>query len=547
MPLKSAISFMLIALSSFCAHAGASAVEVRTRLGTLAGLDASQATGTYAWLGVPYAQAPVGSLRWMPPVAPAAWKGARTAQKFGASCAQAGRFYSPAPNDAPFGLAVRDSIGKPVGSEDCLTLNIWRPANTRTRLPVIVFIHGGSNISGYTADPIYDGAALAKKVDAVVVSINYRLGLFGWLDLQQLKTGDARGDSGNFATLDQVRALEFIRDNIGAFGGDAVNVTVMGQSAGAVNTWALLVMPSTSGLFHKAAPLSGGLLFATPTASREYANALLNAIVVADGKASDATTAQAWIAKQTDVQIAAYLRGKSAEDLLKVVIAKPQLGIVPGVIADGTVVPADPLAAITAGNYRQVPILAGNTRDEGKLFGSMVGAYKPNEYDRFTLQFTFKPDAQPTLTEADLLNAAFLPIDKQPGGWNAAAAMGSGMFLTQAKRALDAVSAKQPKQVWYYRYDWDREPTPFDTVYGAAHALDVPFIFGNFGPSVFSFAWSKANAAGREELSDQMMRSIGAFARSGDPNDPSLSVSWPNWPATLVFDASDTQAQISVQ
>ena len=102
----------------------------------------------------------VGALRWMPPVAPDRWTGSRAAQKFGPSCAQAGRFYSPAPNDAPFGLAVRDGIGKPVGSEDCLTLNIWRPAHARQRLPVIVFIHSGSNISGYSADPIYDGAAL---------------------------------------------------------------------------------------------------------------------------------------------------------------------------------------------------------------------------------------------------------------------------------------------------------------------------------------------------------------------------------------------------
>ena len=207
-----------------------------TTYGAIAGLDQSASSGTYAWLGVPYAQPPVGDLRWAAPVEPQAWTGVRAAQEFGHSCAQGGRYFSPAPDGALYGMAVREGFGKPVGEEDCLTLNIWRPADAQANLPVILFIHGGSNISGYTADPSYHGEELARRANAVVVTVNYRLGFLGWLDLPQLKTGEAQADSGNFALLDLMQALRFVRDNIGAFGGDPQSVTVMGHSAGAVNT-----------------------------------------------------------------------------------------------------------------------------------------------------------------------------------------------------------------------------------------------------------------------------------------------------------------------
>ena len=195
MPLSSKSLLMAPLLVALVACGGdtSSSLQRSTEFGEVMGVDQSASSGTWAWLGLPYAQPPVNALRWMPPVAPARWQGVRNAQSFGPACAQAGRFYSPAPNGVPYGLGVRDSIGQPVGSEDCLTLNLWRPANESTGLPVIVFIHGGSNISGYSADPLQDGAALARKTGSVVVSINYRLGLVGWLNLAALKTGDMHG------------------------------------------------------------------------------------------------------------------------------------------------------------------------------------------------------------------------------------------------------------------------------------------------------------------------------------------------------------------
>lgn len=527
----------------------------QTVAGKVEGVDDGATTGTYAWKGVPFAQPPVGALRWAPPVPPQPWEGVRAAKEFGASCAQGGRYFSPAPDGAPFGLAVREGFGKPVGEEDCLTLNIWRPATSDANLPVIVFIYGGSNISGYTADPGYDGAQLARRANAVVVTVNYRLGMLGWLDLPQLKTGEPRNDSGNFALLDQMQALAFLRDSIDDFGGDAGNVTVMGQSAGAVNTWGLVASPAAAGLLHKAAPLSGGIAFSTRANAQRYAALLAEAIAIADGKASDAASARAWLAAQTDAQLAAYLRSLPADQLLRTVLANPQLGNAPAPIEDGNILPVNARAAVAAGSFNKMPMLIGNTRDEGTLFGGLFGLYtgsgisgfKLSDYERFGLQYGFNPDAPGNLAESDLINAAYLPVDQPGTGWQAVAQLATnGIFLNGLSAQIDAVAAHQPTRTWYYRFDWDEQPAPFNTVYGATHGLDTVFFFHNFGTNVFSFAYSAANRPGREALSQSMVASLGAFARTGDPNHAGLGVAWPNWPRQIVFDASATTLRNSV-
>jgi len=525
----------------------------QTTAGKIEGVDDSAATGTFSWKGVPFAEAPVGALRWAPPADPKAWEGVRSAARFGHSCAQGGRYFSPAPGDAPFGLGNREGFGKPVGDEDCLTLNIWRPAGDTAKLPVIVYIYGGSNISGYTADPGYDGAQLARRGNAVVVTINYRLGALGWFDLPQLKTGEAKNDSGNFALLDQMQALKFIQANIGAFGGDAGNVTVMGQSAGAVNTWGLVVSPASAGLLHKAVPLSGGIAFSPRATAQTYSKKLLNAIVIADGKAADPVAADAWIASQTNAQIATYLRGLPADKLLTIVLANPLLGNAPAPIEDGTVLPVNSAAEVAAGRFNKVPMLIGNTRDEGTLFANTFGTFtgqglgfKPTDYERFGLQYNFNPDVPTTLTEADLINAPYLPVGKPLTGWKAASDFATNVvFLNALPPQIDAVAKYLPTRTWYYRFDWSQQVAPFNTVYGATHGLDTVFMFHNFGTNIFSFAYGEANRPGREALSDAMVGSLSAFARTGDPNHAGLGVTWPNWPRKIVFDASKTQLQNS--
>ena len=557
----------LTALLAACGGSGSTPVAVterQTAYGAIEGVDNSTANGTYAWLGVPFAKPPVGSLRWKSPVEPSAWSTKLATKSFGNACLQNGRIYGPGSNNK-YDATIGTTLNTPVGSEDCLTLNIWRPASADTNLPVLFFIYGGSNISGYTADPVYDGAALAKNANAVVVTANYRVGPLGFFNLPQLKTGAGANDaSGNFALLDNIQALKFVKQNIGNFGGNAGNVTVMGQSAGAINTWALMTSPLTTGLFHKAIPISGGISLASnlppgslPTLNPAssyltQANSLLYNLLIADGKATDTASAKTYVATQTDTQIADYMRAKDGGTLLSTLLAKGLTSS--GPIPDGTVIPTDPIGAIAAGNYRKIPVLAGNTADEGKLFapflpllGGPAGMIVTDAV-RFNMMFTFNPDAAPTLTSADILNSAYLPVATPSTGYNAKTALLASLFTTASRNnVLNTLKTQQPN-VWFYRFDWANEPAPWNEVYGAAHAFDLPFIFGNFGPSLFSNAVnSNANKPGRLALSNAMMATVGAFIRNGDPNNAGLGVTWPAWPATLSFNASNSAAQISVQ
>ncbi|MFO1288008.1 MAG: carboxylesterase family protein, partial [Rubrivivax sp.] len=475
-----------------------------------------------------------------------------------------------------YDATIATTLNTAVGSEDCLFLNIWRPATAEAALPVIVFIHGGSNVSGYTADPVYDGAALAKAANAVVVTVNYRLGIFGWLNLPQLKDGtSAAEDSGNFATLDTIQALRFVNRNIQRFGGDAGSVTVVGQSAGAINVYALLTAPqmvaASPKLMHRAVAMSGGFSLATNlpagslptlnTAATALAqgNALLQQQVIADGLAASVPAADAWIATQTKAQIAAYLRGKTPATLLTTLLTRlAALGLSgSGPIPEGAVVPTDPIAAIKAGNYLKVPVIASNTRDEAKLFPTFL-ALSPalggvsgrlvNDATLFNTQFSYDPDAAPTVTLAQWIPATYLPVATPVTGFNARTDLLNTIFFIASRNDMMAALKTQQDNVWYYRFDWDEEPAPWNDIYGAAHAFDLPFVFGNFGPSLFAkVANSTANRAGRLALSDAMMKSLAAFARSGDPNNAALGVTWPVWPAQLRFDATATAKAITVQ
>ncbi len=571
----------LMALSLCAALAGCGGnddpppTERTTDSGVVVGTDDSANSGTYAWKGIPFAKPPIGALRWKAPVDPDAWTTPRSTQQFANACAQYGRIYGPGSNNT-YDATIASTINQAVGDEDCLYLNIWRPSNNATGLPVILFIHGGSNVSGYTADPVYDGAALAKAANAVVVTANYRLGIFGFLSLPQLRDGSsAANDSGNFAVLDNIKALQYIKKNIVRFGGNAGNVTVMGQSAGAIDVYALLTSPlvvnASPALMHRVVPLSGGISLATnlppgslPTlnpasVALAQGNALLNNLLIADGKATDTASAQAYAATQTAAQIADYLRAKTPATLLTTLLTRlAPLGLAgSGPIPEGTVLPVDPIAAIMAGNYLKVPVLAGNTRDEAKLFPTFL-ALSPalggisgrlvNDATLFNTQFNYDPDAAPTVTIESWIPAAYLPVSTPVTGFNARTDLLNAIFFGNSRdNVLDALKSQQA-EVWYYRFDWDQEPAPWDDIYGAAHAFDLPFVFGTFGPSLFANVTnSAANQAGRLELSAAMMSSVAAFAKNGDPNNAALGVMWPAWPATLLFDASDSAKNISVQ
>ncbi|TFV89259.1 carboxylesterase/lipase family protein [Oxalobacteraceae bacterium OM1] len=544
-----------------------------TQYGTVQGAN-DDTSKTLAWKGIPYAKPPVGALRWRAPADPDAWSGVKTTTAFGNACAQYGRIYGPGANNR-YDPTIGTTLNQAVGQEDCLYLNIWRPATGKKDLPVIVFFHGGSNVSGYTADPVYDGGNLAKTTNSVVVTVNFRLGILGFLDVPQLKSGaDADTKSGNFAILDSIKSLKFVKDNIANFGGDPNNVTIMGQSAGALNVYALLTSPKLAAMpakpFQRAVPLSGGLSLAStlppgtiPTMSPEstYAaqgNALLVNLLIADGLATDTASAQAYIAGRTDAQIADYLRSKTPAQMFSVLLTKLALAGLSGSgpIPDGSVVAANPINAIYADQYVKVPVLAGNTRDEGKLFPSFLplvsgipgSARIVSDAELFAKQFNYRPNDPPQITIEQWIAAPYLPADKPVTGFTARSEQFNKIFfLASRDNILNALKARQ-SDVWYYRFDWDEQPAPWNQIYGAAHLFDLPFVFGNFGPSLMANIMNtEANKPGRLDLSDAMMRSVGTFARRGDPNNDTLGVDWPRWPSGLIFDATQTQKTISVQ
>jgi para-nitrobenzyl esterase len=566
--IRAALLFGALVLLQACAHApaGREGLQRETSFGPVVGVDESERSGTFTWKGIPFAAAPVGALRWHAPIDPPAWTTPRAAAAFAPACVQTGRLYGPGRNNR-YDASIGDTLGQTLGSEDCLYLNIWQPsAPSRQPRPVIVWVHGGSNITGYTADPVYDGAALARSADAVVVSVSYRLGIFGFLDLAALKTGDAAQDSGNFALLDIARALRFVQDNAARFGGDPGRVTLMGHSAGAVNVYALLASPmmveTRRPLFHRLVALSGGISSAATLPPGSFSailprsvwaargNALLVQSLIDDRTAADRAAAEAHVASRTPQQLADYLRSRSADALLGTVRTRlaPMGMATSNPIPDGHVVPADPIAAIRAGRYVGVPVLAGNARDESKLFPALL-ALRPelggvsgrllDDAAVFRLAHAYRPDAAPASRVEDWIPAPYLPVDAPKTGFNARIAeLDRIWFFAYRDDVLGALKSRQA-QVWHYRFDWDELPPPFDVVYGAAHGFDLPFIFGNFGPSLYAgFMFTSANGPGRVALSQAMMKSLGAFARSGDPNDPALGVAWKPWPSQLIFDAS---------
>lgn len=565
----------IVPLLGACAMSANQPLLRNTAYGQVEGVDDANNSGTYFWKGIPFAKPPVGELRWRAPVEPNAWAMPKQTKSFGHACVQYGRIYGPGANNT-YDATIGTTLNQAVGSEDCLTMNIWRPASSDVQLPVIFYIHGGSNVSGYSADPIYDGAALAKTANAIIVTANYRVGLFGWLDLPQLKSGvNAQEDSGNFATLDQIMALQFVNKNIANFGGNPNNVTVMGQSAGAINVYSLLTSPlvvsANPQLFHKAIALSGGAALPSELPAGSIAtikpasvalaqgNKLLHSLLIADGKATDDAGAAAYAATQSNQQIADYLRAKTPNEIFVQLLTRltpAGLGATSH-IPDGVVVANSPLTAINAGNYLKVPVLAGNTRDETKLFPTFLAMSpalggKPglivNDATRFEQMMKFNPDAPSSLAVEKIINPAYLPVAAPSTGYNARLALLNNLlFVANRDVILNALRAKQ-SDVWCYQFNWDKEAAPWNELYGAAHVFDLPFLFGNFGPSLFSnVIGGSANKRGRLALSRAMMNTISAFAKTGNPNNDTLGVNWPAWPQQLIFDATLTDKDIAIQ
>ena len=470
------------------------AVVVETGSGRLVGLEAD---GVRIFRGIPYAQPPVGALRFRAPAPPVPWAGERDATRFGGSAPQPGLMMAALP-------------GMEVGaqSEDCLYLNVHAPAGARSgdRKPVLVWIHGGGFVIGSGAQPVYDGAPLVRRGDVVVVTINYRLGVLGFLDL---------GEQGDVATpnagiIDQIAALRWVREHIEAFGGDPGNVTIFGESAGGMSVGTLLGCPAARGLFQRAVAQSGACQ--AVHADRESSSAVTAAVLSTVGLATP------------DVR---QLREVPVEKLMA---AQQQVGfqmlamggrhLLPfQPVVDGDTLVRHPLDEVRAGNAAGVSLLVGTTRNEWKLFGFMDPEVRQLDAHKIAARI------QQRLPHADGESiVAGYRRSRPDADWTSIwlAIETDRVFRIPAVRLAEAQAAHAPA-VHAYWFTW--ESPGFGGLLGACHAIELPFVFGTLHlPGADQFVGSGPEA---ERLAARTMDAWLAFARTGDPGHPGL----PAWPA----------------
>jgi len=477
-PVRAALAVLLVA----CAAPAATipkpraALEVATDRGVVVGRAKD---GARAFLGIPFAAPPVGPLRWRPPAPVAAWSTPRDATHQRFACAQPEEGFH------------RDT------SEDCLTLDVWIPDGATAALPVLFWVHGGGFYQGSGGDDLYDGARLATRAHAIVVTTNYRLGALGFMSNRALAAEQGHPVLPALGLLDQRAAMQWVQRNIAAFGGDPARVMLFGESAGGWSTCAHLAMPGSRGLFSRAIVHSGACsdaLYFTP----ETANAQGDALAAAVGC--------------TDGDVAACLRSKSADALVSALKYKRGLLLLPGVwwgpIVDGVELPRVPLAAIRAGDFARVPLIVGTAADEGKLH---TMSYKEVSTDELT---GFVHDVFGAAAVAPVLAHYARPTPK--------AALNDivteGIFACNARRVARLVAARG---VPVYLFQWTHalDGPPNVHALGPTHGVDLFFVFDvtteGIGPS-----------ARERPLVELIQDAWGAFAATGAPGH-----GWPRYTA----------------
>ena len=478
-----AIAVLALGLST-TAHADS--LTVKTEQGKARGKAINDGK-VRAFLGLPYAAPPVGILRWRAPQPPLQWKGERDAAKFGDHCAQVHVFDD---------MIFQDGAG----SEDCLFLNVYSPADAgkKSKLPVMFWIHGGGYAGGASSEPRHNGDFPPLK-GVVLVTINYRLGVFGFLATADLAR-EANGAAGNYGLLDMVAALQWVKANIGNFGGDPDNVTIFGESAGSFAVSSLMASPAARGLFHKAIGESGGAFRGTlPTDT-------LEAREKKDGE---------WVAS-LGVASLKELRALPADKILSATKSRGMVGFSP--VIDGKFLLEPVASTYAAGKQAHVPLLAGWNRDEGSFaaihpmtadqFKSMIGGIYQERAEEFLALYPGSTDEQATRSAIDY------------GGDNFIA------FSTW--KWLEAHRKNGDSPIYRYHLELGALPSKFHPGSFAFHSDDIEYVFGTLD--------TRPGAVWRPEdrkLSDQMMNYWTNFARTGDPNGPGL----PLWPK---YDSADS-------
>lgn len=468
--------------------------------------------GIHTFKGIPYAASTAGARRFLPAMAPEPWHRARSSRSYGPICPQDqgnGRMS----DEHAFIFQWQDAYM----GEDCLRLNVWSPGLDNRKRPVMVWLHGGGFEAGSGHDIApFDGHNLAQRGDAVVVTINHRLNILGFLDLSAY--GDKYAQSGNASLMDIVAALEWVRNSITGFGGDPGRVTIFGQSGGGGKVSMLMGMPAAKGLFHRAIVQSGSFASAQPQEnSRKLAALVLEELGI--GRSDLARIADVPYATLSQAGLKAVRRAGGG--------AGPANRFGFGPVADGTVIPAEPWGTTGPAMSVNVPLLVGTTRHE---FDNGIG----------NAEFF-------AMTEAELLTkterafpgkgaavvAAFRSLDPQAPPAAVSSQISSARFRQAAIDQAAAKAAQGGARAWLYRFDWitpvlDGRPLAF-------HCAELPFVFDN----VSRCATMTGNGARAHVLADSIAGAWIAFARDGDPNHGGL----PRWdsfdPAgkpTMLFD-----------
>jgi para-nitrobenzyl esterase len=475
---------------------------------------------TAVFLGIPYAAPPVGALRWREPQPPASWSGVRDATKPGSACVQdeagTGGFIKPL---AAAYRATYDIV--PISSsEDCLFLNVWTPDWPHpTRLPVMVWLHGGSNRAGSGTEDGYDGAALASH-GVIVVTLNYRLGAMGFFAHPELTAESPHHRSGNYGLLDQIAALEWVRQNIAQFGGDPANVTLFGESAGSIDATTLMASPLTKGLFRRVIAESGAAF----GLARERTAAEMEPLGVAVGKeAGGPPGSQLQVLRKLPAAQVARIEGR--------LIAAQFKGYDPNAsIVDGWVLPQSPARAFASGKLEKVDLLAGLNAREFSAF--RIGAEAAQKQSG---QPARKTGLGEQITQfADLTRPLY-------GSWtDITVATYMSRILIHGAPALDqatndillacpvgaeaALVTNAGQRAFVYRFERS-VPGVGESTLGSFHALELPYVFDTFQSRVFS--WLPFTPADHK-LSRAMQTYWTNFAKFGDPNGSGLP-HWPRW------------------